>query len=44
MRRVIVRERPVHVPGGLRRLVLRGVRGDGGRDADRMGHQGQQVP
>lgn len=44
MRRLFFRERAMHVLRGLGGLVLRGDRHHVGGDANRMGHQGQQIP
>lgn len=44
MRRLLLRERALHVLRRLGGLVLRGDRHYVGGDANRMGHQGQQVP
>lgn len=44
MRRLFFWERAVHLLRGLRGLVLRGDRYHVGGDANRMGHQGQQIP
>lgn len=44
LRRLVVWKRAVHLLRGFGRLVLRGDSHYIGGDADRMGHQGQQVP
>lgn len=44
MRRLFLRERAMHLLRGLGGLVLRGDCHHVRRDANRMGHQGQQIP